>query len=151
MTGAETFEFAAAIAGVCIGLAAALILAVLAIVGVWRLFQRADEMQQAAIKASVTIEETSRRLETPSAPVGDRGQLAELHLRVESMMQEQRQLQEMARGLLDTIALESGDASLEVVELEATVSRLDTTVGQMATSLAKLILLLERRQEQRES
>ena len=68
MTGPETLEFAAAIAGVCIGLAAALILAVLAIVGAWRRVQRADEVQQAAIRASVTIEETARRLEAPSAP-----------------------------------------------------------------------------------
>ncbi len=148
MTGAETFEFAAAVAGVSIGLAAVLLLAVLAIVGTWRLFRQAGEAQQAAIRASVMIEETARRLETPSAPVADASQLAELHLRVESMIQEQRQLQEMARGLLDTVALESGDASLEVVELEAKVSRLDTTVGQMATSLANLIRLLE--QERRE-
>ena len=76
MTGAETFEFAAAIAGVCIGLAAALILAVLAVVGSWRLFQRADEAQQAAIRASVTMEEMARRLETPSGPVADGRQLA---------------------------------------------------------------------------
>ena len=148
MTGPETFEFAAAIAGVSIGLAAALILAVLGIVGAWRLFQRADEVQQAAIRASVTMEEMARRLATPSAPVADGRQLAEVQLRIESMLQEQRQLQEMARGLLDTVALESGDASLEVVELDATVTRLDTTVGQMATSLANLILLLERQQKQ---
>ena len=148
MTGPETVQFAAAIAGVCIGLAAALILAVLAVVGAWRLFQRADEAQQAAIRASVTMEEMARRLETPSAPVADSRQLAEVQLRIESMIQEQRQLQEMARGLLDTVALESGDASLEVVELDATVTRLDTTVGQMATSLANLILLLERQQKQ---
>lgn len=146
MTGAETFEFAAAIAGVSIGLAAVLILAVLAIIGVWRLFGQAGEAQQAAIRASIMVEEMARRLEAPSAPAGEGGQLAELQLRVESMIQEQQQLQEMARGLLDTVALESGDASLEVVELEANVSRLDTTVGQMATSLANLIRLLERQQ-----
>ncbi len=143
MTGAETFEFTAAVAGVSIGLAAILILAVLAVVGVWRLFRQAGEAQQAAMRASIIVEELARRLEAPSAPAGDSGQLAELQLRVESMIQEQRQLQEMARGLLDTVALESGDASLEVVELEATVSRLDTTVGEMATSLANLIRLLE--------
>lgn len=147
MTGAETFEFAAAVAGVSIGLATVLILAVLAVIGVWRLFRQAGEAQQAAIRASIMVEEMARRLETPAAPAGEGGQLAELQLRVESMIHEQRQLQEMARGLLDTVALESGDASLEVVELEATVSRLDTTVGEMATSLANLIRLLEQQQE----
>lgn len=146
MTGAETFEFAAAVAGVCIGLGALLVLAVLGIIGVWRLATRADEAHQATISAAVTIEETARRLEAPLPSVGEAAQLAELQSRVESMLQEQRQLQEMARGLLDTLALESGDASLEVVELEATVNRLDTTVGQMATSLANLIRQLERRQ-----
>ena len=146
MTGAETFEFAAAIAGVSIGLAAALILAVLGIVGVWQMLRRATEAQQAVIRASATVEEAVRRLETTPTSAGDAAHIAELQLQVDSMIQEQRRLQEMARGLLDTVALESGDASLEVVELESTVSRLDGTVGQMATSLVNLIQLLERQQ-----
>ena len=147
MTGPETFEFAAAVAGVCIGLGALLIMAILSVIGAWRLFRRADEAHEAAIRASVTVEETARRLETPVPQAGDAANVAELQQSVETLMQEQRQLQEMARGLLDTVALESGDASLEVVELEATVNRLDTTVGQMATSLANLIRLLEEREQ----
>lgn len=147
MTGGETFEFAAAIAGVSIGLGALLILSLVGIIGVWRLVTRADDAQQAVLRSAVAIEEAARRLEAPAAPAGQATQLADMQLRVETMLQEQRQLQEMARGLLDTMALESGDASLEVVELESTVNRLDATVGQMATSLANLIHLLEPRQD----
>lgn len=142
MTGEETFEFAAAIAGVSIGLAAALALAVLAVVGVWRLFHSAAEAQQAAVKASMAVEEMARRLvlPAPSAPVG---QGSDVQVQIESLVVQQRHLQEMARGLLDTAGVDTDGVSTELLDLETTVSRLDTTVGQMATSLTNLIRLLE--------
>ncbi len=150
MTGEETFEFAAAIAGVSIGLAAALALAVLAIVGVWRLFHSAAEAQQAAVKASMAVEEMARRLTLPAAsaptvaaPASPASQSSEVQLQMESLIAQQRQLQEMARGLLDTAGVDTGGVSTELVDLETTVTRLDTTVGQMAASLANLIRLLE--------
>ncbi len=145
MTGEETFEFAAAIAGVSIGLAAALALAILAIVGVWRLFHSATEVQQPAVKASMTVEELARRLTllAASAPAAPAGRGNDVQLQMESLVDQQRQLQEMARGLLDTAGSNTGGVSTELVDLETTVTRLDTTVGQMATSLANLIRLLE--------
>ena len=73
MTGEETFEFAAAVAGVSVGLAAVLILAILAIIGSWRLFRHASEAQQAAMEASITVAEMVRRIESPDAPATDVG------------------------------------------------------------------------------
>ena len=150
MTGEETFEFAAAIAGVSIGLAAALALAILAIVGVWRLFHAAAEAQQSAVKASTAVEEMARRLTLPathspgtSVLESPAGQGSDVQFQIESLVVQQRHLQEMARGLLDTAAVDTGGVSTELVDLEATVNRLDTTVGQMATSLANLIRLLQ--------
>ena len=149
MTGEETFEFAAAIAGVSMGLAAVLILAVLAIFGSWRLFRHASEAQQAAIEASITVAEMVRRLESPTASVANMGASTELAREIETLILQQRQLQDSARGVLDAAAVAGGPAPQELEELGAKVTRLDTTVGQMATSLANLIRLLEEQQGQR--
>ena len=150
MTGGETFEFAAAVAGVSIGLAAVLLLSVLAIIGTWRLFQRAGEASQAATRASLSVEELARRLDGESgpAPSGGGEQLAQLAQQLERLLDEQRQLQETGRQLLDTTVGE-GSASPALREMESTISRLDGTIGQMAASLANLIQLLERQQERR--
>ncbi len=149
MTGEETFEFAAAVAGVSMGLAAVLFLAILAIVGSWRLFRHASEAQQVAIEASITVAEMVRRIESPKVAVGEAGAPAELRRDIETLILQQRQLQDSARGMLDAAALASGPAPQELEELGETVSRLETTVGQMATSLANLIRLLEQQQRQR--
>ena len=118
MTGEETFEFAAAVAGVSMGLAAVLILAVLAIIGSWKLFRHASDAQQAAIEASVMVAEMVRRLEQP-APVADTGTLVELRSEIETLILQQRQLQDSARGMLDS------STSQELEELALTVSDLD--------------------------
>ena len=147
MTGEETFEFAAAVAGVSMGLAAVLMLAILAIVGSWRLFRHASDAQQAAVEASITVAEMVRRMESPAAPAADSGTLVELRSEIETLILQQRQLQDSARGLLDgTTGGVTGPAAQELEAMAVTVSRLDTTVGQMATSLANLIRLLEQQQ-----
>ena len=145
MTGGETFEFAAAIAGVSIGLAAVLLLSALAISGTWRLFQRAGEASQAATRASLSVEELARRLggESGPAPSGGGEQLARLAQQLERLLDEQRQLQETGRQLLDATVV-GGPPSPALQDRESTISRLDGTVGQMAASLANLIQLLER-------
>ena len=139
MTGEETFEFAAAIAGVSIGLAAALLLSLLAVVGSWRFFRHASDASEAARRASVTVEELARRLSGAES-----SQLAELRQQAQALMGEQAQLNDMTRRLLDTIAVEGAAPAAPADELEGAVTRLDATVGQMATSLANLIHLLER-------
>jgi hypothetical protein len=148
VTGEETFEFAAAVAGVSMGLAAVFLLAVLAIIGVWRLFRHASEAQQAAIEASITVTETVRRLELPTQSSADSGALEELRREIETLILQQRQLQDSARGMLDTTAA-SGPASQELEELAVTVHSLDATVGQMATLLTNLIHLLQQQQDSR--
>lgn len=150
MTGQETFEFAAAVAGVSIGLAAILLLSAFAVIGTWRLFQHASGASLASARAALSVEELARRLASqpeapPPATEGD--QFAELRQQAETLVEEQRRLQEMARNLLDAAAVEGGPAPIALDDLESAVGRLDTTVGQMAASLANLIQLLERQQE----
>lgn len=149
MTGEETFEFVSAVAGVSVGLTAILILAILAIVGSWRLFRHASDAQQAAMEVSITVAEMVRRIESPIGPAAEARPSAELMGEMETLILQQRQLQDAARSMLSAASVAGGPAPNELEALGAKVTRLDTTVGQMATSLARLIRLLEQQQGQR--
>ncbi len=151
MTGPETFQFAAAVAGVSIGLAAVLILAVFATVGTWRLSRNASDALVATSRAALTVEDLARKVAqaAPSGPA-DGERAAELRQQTEALVEQQRRLQEIGRDLLDTVGEEGGPAPAALDEIGAAVTRLDATVGQMATSLANLIQLLERQQERRQ-
>lgn len=144
MTGEETFEFAAAIAGVSIGLAAALLLTALAVIGTWRLFRHASEASQAAARAAASVEDLARHLsaQPPPAQAGT----PELHSQLAALTESQQRLEDAARRLVEASA--AGPPGV-LDDVESSISRLDTTVGQMAASLTNLIQLLERQQERR--
>ena len=151
MTGQETFQFAAAIAGVVIGLVAILILSIMAVIGTWRLFRLAGDASLASARVASSTEELARRLAgqpAQTATTAGDDQFAQLRQQSEALLEQQQQLQETARNLLDAEVLES-DQAPAVDELVSAVSRLDTTVGQMAASLANLIQLVERPPEGR--
>ena len=143
MAGEDAFEIAAAVTAIS-GLAALLILSLVTILGAWRLARQASENAVATARAVVAVEDLARRLTAPSGPSGDAGQLADVRQQLAGLAEQQRQLQEMARHLFETAALPGTPVIPELDDLQAMVSRLDTTVGQMAASLANLIQLLER-------
>jgi ABC-type transporter Mla subunit MlaD len=149
VTGEETFQFAAAIAGVVMGLVAITILAIVAVVGVWQLFRRANEAAAAATRASLGAEELARHVATQlmAQPRGNGGQLADLRQQAETLLDQERELQERARSLLDSAAIEGSSSPAALSDVEMAINRLDSTVGQMAASLANLIQLLERQQK----
>jgi hypothetical protein len=149
VSGKEAIEFAAAIAGVVVGLTAITILALVGIIGAWQLFRRAGEAAAATTRAALGAEELARHVGTqlmaqaqPRASNG--GQLADLRQQAEALLEQERELQEMARTLLDSAAVE-GTAATDLGDVELAINRLDATVGQMAASLANLIQHLERR------
>ncbi len=149
MTGSETFEFAAAIAGVVVGLTAITLLALVGVLGVWQLSRRASESSLAATRAALGAEELARHvapllLAQPRPANGGAG-LADLRQQGEALLDQQRELQEMARGLFDTAAVD-GSEPAALNDVEDAINRLDSTVGQMASSLANLIQHLEREQ-----
>ena len=151
MTGEEAFEIAAAVTAIS-GLALLLIVCLLAIVGVWKLFRQASEASLASTRMSLSVEELARRLggqAMPAGPTVEGDPFGQLRQQAEALLEQQRRLQEMARDLIDTEAMEPGPAAAAVDDLEAAVNRLDATVGQMATSLANLIQSLEQQQEAR--
>ena len=147
MDGPETFEFAAAVAGVSIGLAAALLLCLLAVVGGWRLFRDASAASEATGRAALSMEELARALSARPAPSG--GEPWEARQQLEQLIDQQRRLQEMTRGLVDTVTADGTPAAVALDEIERAIGRLDANMGQMASSLANLIRLLEGQQGRR--
>jgi len=147
VSGQDSFEIASAVAAI-FGLAAALVLALGAMVFTWLLFRRASDASLATTRVAVSLEDLVR-LQPGHQPFGqggaDGGQFADLRDQAETLVEQQRHLQEMARNLLDASVAE-GASPAAMDELEATVTRLDATVGQMAASLANLIQLLESRE-----
>lgn len=146
MTGNETFEFAAAIAGVVVGLGAVTLLAIAGVVGVWQLSKRAAEASVAATRAALGAEELSRHVATQlmaqPRPAANGG-LTDLRQQAEALLDQERELQERARSLLDDVGMEGAEQTA-LDDVERAITRLDGTVGQMAAELANLITYLER-------
>jgi hypothetical protein len=146
VSGEETFQFAAAVAGVSIGLAAVLILSILAVVGTWRLFRDATKASEVTLRAALNIEDLAGRMGGPALAVADSGQLTLMRQQTETLIDQQQRLQEMARNLIDASAMTAGPSAATLEEIQASMARLDANVGQMAAVLANLIQLLERQQ-----
>lgn len=144
MSGAETFEFAAAVAGVSIGLVGLLLLAFVSVVGVWRLFRHTSDVSTNAGRALLAIEELGRRL--AAGPFAGESHFTELRQQADALLDQQRRLQEMAQALFETPGVEGGPSLSELEDVQTAVGRLDANVGQMAASLANLIQFLEQRE-----
>ena len=144
MTGQEIFELSAAIAGVCIGLAALMIFSLVAIIGAWQVFRRAGASSEAATRTALGVEELARDLVAQMAaqPRADAAQMGELRREAEALLEQERRLYERARELVESNALE-GPSAAALSDLELAIGRLDATVGQMAASLANLAQLWE--------
>lgn len=162
----QDFVSAAAIAGTSIGLAFLLMVCVAAVVAVWRLHARSMEAFEEAIRASLSVQELTEAIgrATPGlgAPVqgppgaADTGTLmasleeearglAELRRQADDLLDRQARLQDAVRNLIESRALEGAQAAETLRDLQAAVSRLEATVGQMATAIANLAQRIERR------
>jgi hypothetical protein len=145
MAGEDAFEIAAAVAAIS-GLAALLVMSLIAVVSTWRLFRHTSDTAVATARSVAAVEEAARRLQAPQpAPAAGAGSAAgaELTQQIAHLLEQHRQLQEALRRFLESASLPSAPIP-ELDDLEVTVNRLETTVGQMAASLANLIQILER-------
>lgn len=156
----QDFVSAAAIAGTSIGLAFLLLVCATAVIAVWRLHGRSMEAFEEAIRANLSVQELAGALERAAPAVGPsetpdltalhasleesaRG-VAELRQRADDLLDRQARLQEAVRNLIESRALEGAQAAETLRELQAAVSRLEATVGQMATAVANLAQRIQR-------
>jgi hypothetical protein len=162
----QDFVSAAAIAGTSIGLAFLLMVCVVAVLAVWKLHTRSMEAFEEAIRASLSMQDLAQRIEGAApaagapapgpAPSVDTGALAasldetarglaQLRQQADDLLDRQARLQDAVRNLIESRALEGAQAAETLRELQAAVTRLEATVGQMAAAVANLAQRIERR------
>ncbi len=144
MGTASNWEFAAAIAAVCIGLGGLLLFTLIGTIGAWRLFDRTLRTASAAEKASVIVQDLSRQLamREASQPAANdltqaAAQLSGLRVQADALLQQQSLLQDAVRNLVEAGVLRS-EGSGELKELEGAVKRLDEQLARIGTAVANL-------------
>lgn len=145
MGTASNWEFAAAIAAVCIGLGGLLLFTLIGTIGAWRLFDRTLRTASAAEKASVIVQDLSRQLamREASQPAANdltqaAAQLSGLRVQADALLQQQSLLQDAVRNLVEAGVLRSEGSGGDLKDLEGAVKRLDEQLARIGTAVANL-------------
>lgn len=145
MGTASNWEFAAAIAAVCIGLGGLLLFTLIGTIGAWRLFDRTLRTASAAEKASVIVQDLSRQLamREASQPAANdltqaAAQLSGLRIQADALLQQQSLLQDAVRNLVEAGVLRSEGSGGDLKDLEGAVKRLDEQLARIGTAVANL-------------
>lgn len=145
MDSSSNWEFAASIAAVSIGLSGLLLFTLLSVIGSWRVLERGTSASTEAAKTMIVIQDLARQLamrevsRSPSVDVSHTaGQLSELRLQADALLQQQKRLQEAVRNLVEAGVLRSEGSSAELKDLEGAVKRLEENLARIAAAVANL-------------
>lgn len=158
----DNLEFALALAGASAGLAALLIFALVTIINTWRTFAGASAANREAQTALLMLQDLVRRVAVEPAPREEAAEQApapglsaaeleavvrdfsELRRQADDLIERQIRLQDAVRNLVESRALVGAESSDMLRDLESTIRRLETTVGQMAAAIANLTQRVDR-------
>jgi len=140
------WEFAAAVAAICIGLGGLLLFTIVGAIGSWRIFNRAGD---AATEASVTyaaVQDLARALSAAQAgrayggtdPPDTERSLTDLRSEVDALIAQQSRLQDVIREMVEMSATGDDAATPQLRALEATVRRLEQEFSSVAAAVANL-------------
>jgi HAMP domain-containing protein len=145
MDSSSNWEFAASIAAVSIGLSGLLLFTLLSVIGSWRVLERGTSASTEAAKTMIVIQDLARQLamrevsRSPSVDVSHTaGQLSNLRLQADALLQQQKRLQDAVRNLVEAGVLRSEGSTTELRELEGAVKRLEENLARIAAAVAKL-------------
>ena len=147
MGDTTNWEFAAVVAAVSMGLGGLLLFTLVAIIGSWRIFDRASRAANEAAKASMAVQDLARYLSSREtmhsmAPRVDLSQAADelntLRQQADALIEHQTRLQDAVRNLVEAGVLRNEDSRQHLTELESAVRRLEEHLGQVAVSVANL-------------
>ncbi len=153
----NNLEFALAVAGSSIGLAALLIFSLVTIANTWRTFSSAAGASREAQTSLLMLQDLVRNLPQPSQRAAETGGpavpeapglsqseleavvtgFAELRHQADDLIERQVRLQEAVRNLVESRALVGAESSDMLRDLE-------TTMGQMAAAVANLTQRVDR-------
>jgi len=140
------WEFAAAVAAICIGLGGLLLFTTIGAIGSWRIFDGAGD---AAMEASVTyaaVQDLARTLSAAQAGRAYAGPdlhetertLADLRQQVDALVETQVRMQDLMRDIVAMSAPGGGAGAPQLRELEAAVRRLEQDFSSVAATVANL-------------
>lgn len=145
MDDTSNWEFAAAVAAVSIGLAGLLLFTLIGTLGSWRVYDRALRASNEAAKASLLVQDLAREMATREALrqpdldlARESAQLADLRRQANSLIEQQRLLQNAVRNLIEAGVLRREGSAEELEELQRAVQRLEQHLGQVAEAVARV-------------
>lgn len=145
MGDTTNWEFAAAVAAVCIGLGGLLLFTLLGTANSWRVFSMTHKAAQEAEKASLAVQELARHLSARSAqnlPVIDlsdaANEMADLRRQADALIAQQGRLQEAVRNLVEAGVLGSEASNQQYGDLESALRRLEDNLARVAAAVANL-------------
>ena len=144
MGDTSNWEFAAAVAGVSIGLGGLLLFTLIGAIGSWRIFNSANRAAVEAEKANMEVQNLARHLtlrETQSS-ADDLGAAAlavgDLQRQATALMDQQIKLQNAVRNLVEAGVLGREGSQDQHRELESALRRLEEHLDRVASAVARL-------------
>lgn len=145
MGDSTNWEFAAAVAGVSIGLGGLLLFTLIGTFGSWRVFDHASRAAEEAAQASVAVQDLARQVSARDAMVGpaidisqSAGHLSELRRQADALIEQQSRLQDAVRNLVEAGVLRSESPQGGLQELQASIHRLEDNLARVAAAVANI-------------
>jgi hypothetical protein len=140
------WEFAAAVAAICIGLGGLLLFTIVGAVGSWRVFSRTGDAAAEASATYAAVQDLARALSAaqsartyagPDALEAGRS-LADLREQVDALIETQGRMQDLLRDVVAMSAPGVDATAPQLRELEAAVQRLEHEFSSVAAAVANL-------------
>ena len=146
MGDTATWEFAAVVAAVTIGLGGMLLFTLVGVIGSWRMYSGASRAAAEAAEASVAVQDAARRLTPPDAPRSESdspapfgADLSDLRRQAETLLDQQSQLRQAVADLVAANATRGAeDDDRDAREIGIAVQRLDEHIGRVTAAVANL-------------
>jgi hypothetical protein len=144
------WEFAAAVAAVCIGLGGLLLFTLIGVLGAWRVYGGAARAASEAAKAAASVRElaialtasrqliepaTQRAPETDFAAASD--ELDDIRKRTADLLAQQTLLQDAVRNLVEAGVLQGEESGEQLRALEQTLRRVEEHLIRITTPGAR--------------
>lgn len=145
MGDTTNWEFAAAVAAVCIGLGGLLLFTLLGTFNSWRVFSMSAKAAREAEKASIAVQELARHLSVRTShqlPVIDlsdaASEMSDLRRQADALIDQQSRLQDAVRNLVEAGVLGNESANQQYGDLESALRRLEDNLARVAAAVANL-------------
>ena len=150
MDDTSSWEFAAVVAAVCIGLGGLLLFTLIGAIGAWRVYEAARRTSAQAARAAASVVELAKVLaeqaaSMPAALLGESApriteaadELTRLRTQAADLLLQQTRLQDAVRNLVEAGVLRGEESNQQLRELERTLRRVEQHLARITTPGAR--------------